>query len=70
MSTVNPTNGTKVKKELREYVYGSRGMDDIISVTITPYTRVNKVDIAGTASSYYYEKDHLGSITTITSSTG
>lgn len=24
MSTVNPTSGAKVKKELREYVYGSR----------------------------------------------
>lgn len=45
-------------------------MDDIIATTITPYTRLNKVDVAGTASSYYYEKDHLGSITKITSSTG
>lgn len=45
-------------------------MDDIISVTITPYTRVNKVDVAGIVSSYYYEKDHLGSVTKITSSTG
>jgi hypothetical protein len=46
LSTVNPTSGVKVKKELREYVYGSLGMDDIISVTITPYTRVNKIDVA------------------------
>jgi hypothetical protein len=45
-------------------------MDDIISVTITPYTRVNKADVAGTSNIYYYEKDHLGSIIKITSSTG
>lgn len=45
-------------------------MDDIISVTITPYTRVNKVDVAGTPNTYYYEKDHLWSTTKITSSTG
>ncbi len=35
--TVNPTNGNKVKKELREYVYGSKWTDDIVSITITPY---------------------------------
>jgi RHS repeat-associated protein len=45
-------------------------MDDIISVTITPYTRVNKIDVAWTPNTYYYEKDHLWSITKITSSTG
>ncbi len=45
-------------------------MDDIVSVTITPYTRVNKVDVAGSSNSYYYEKDHLWSIIKITSSTG
>jgi RHS repeat-associated protein len=66
---VNSTTQAKTKKELREYVYGSRGMDDIIATTITPYTRVNKVDVAGTANSYYYEKDHLGSVVKITSST-
>jgi RHS repeat-associated protein len=70
LSTVSATTGVKIKKELREYIYGSRGMDDIIATTITPYTRLNKVDIAGTPNTYYYEKDHLGSITKITSSTG
>jgi len=49
----------KVKKEMKEYIYGSRGMDDIVSVTITPYARVNKLDVAGISNAYYYEKDHL-----------
>jgi RHS repeat-associated protein len=70
LSTVNATTGAKTKKELREYVYGSKWMDDIVSITITPYTRVNKVDVAGTSNTYYYEKDHLGSITRITTNTG
>lgn len=44
MSTVNPTNGVKVKKELKEYIYGSRGMDDIVSVTITPLIPQNNME--------------------------
>ncbi len=70
LNTVNPTNGNKVKKEMKEYIYGSKWTDDIISITITPYTRTNKVDIAWTPNTYYYEKDHLWSIIRITSSTG
>ncbi len=70
MSTVNPTTQAKTKKELKEYIYGSKWTDDIVSITITPYTRVNKIDILWIPNSYYYEKDHLGSITRITSSTG
>ena len=69
-SNINPTSGVKVKKETREYTYGSRGTDDIVSVRFNTYTRQNKQDVLTTTGDYYYEKNHLGSIVRITSSTG
>ena len=64
------TSGAKVKKEMREYVYGSRWMDDVVSVRHRVYERVGGVDVVKSQGEYYYEKDHLGSIIRITSSTG
>ncbi len=69
-NTVNPTTQAKTKKEMKEYIYGSKWTDDIVSVTITPYTRVNKVDVPWISNIYYYEKDHLWSIIRITTNTG
>ncbi len=69
-SNVNPTNWVRVKKETREYTYGARWTDDVVSVRFSTYTRQNKQDILSTTGNYYYEKNHLGSVIRITSSTG
>ncbi len=70
MSTVNPTSWVKVKKELREYIYGARGVDDIVSMSLTTYKKVGQAYQILTNDTYYYEKDHLWSVVRITSSTG
>ncbi len=69
-SNINPTTQAKTKKEMREYTYGARGTDDIVAVRYSTYTRVKKADILATTGDYYYEKNHLGSVIRITSSTG
>lgn len=70
LSTVNPTNGVRVKKEMREYTYGRGGTDDVVSMVLSTYDRVKKIDVLVSTASYYYEKDHLGSVVRITTSTG
>ena len=69
-SNINATTGAKTKKETREYTYGARGTDDVVSVRFSIYIRQNKQDILSTTGNYYYEKNHLGSVIRITSSTG
>lgn len=54
---------------MREYTYGARWTDDIVAVRYSTYTRVKKVDTVATTWDYYYEKNHLGSVIRITSST-
>ena len=68
-SNINATTGAKIKKESREYTYGARWTDDIVSVRFNKYTRQNKQDVLTTTGDYYYEKDHLWSVVRITSST-
>ena len=63
-------SGVKVKQETREYTYGARWTDDIVAVRFSTYERVKKLDQIKTTWDYYYEKNHLGSVVRITSSTG